>query len=559
MAEAHDAVVVGAGHNGLVAAILLARAGWNVAVLERNETPGGAARTAEVTLPGFKHDLYATGPDSFVGSAFYREFKDDLGAHGLSLLRTEHAVASVFPDGSSLSVSTDARKTQAEISRLSPRDGDAWPELEAWFWRLAPHVLHTLSEPMPSLGTVRALVRARKALGRSGPEQLAQLALQSCGDVTERWFERREVHALFGAWGMHLDLPPSMPGGAFFPLLKVFGGVRNGTNICEGGISRMIDALVSLLRSAGGELVTNADVDRVLVSGSRAMGVTTADGRRFDASRAVIAGVTPAALVQRLLRDVPSIDDGRAAGYRFGPGTLMLHLALDRDVPWAAGEELARYAYVHVGRYADDMNLAYHEARAGLIPRHPTLVIGQPTAVDPSRAPEGHHVLWVEVRMVPSMIRGDVAREITATAWDDAREDVADRALAILEEHAPGVQGAVIGRHVISPLDLERANPNLVGGDNGSGSHQPMQNFLLRPLPGWSRYRTPIDNLYICGAATWPGAGLGAASGYLLGKALTRRGRAGRRRAGAKLLRRVEVELAGIGHDDAVDRLGSLD
>jgi phytoene dehydrogenase-like protein len=158
---------------------------------------------------------------------------------------------------------------------------------------------------------------------------------------------------------------------------------------------------------------------------------------------------------------------------------------------------------------------------AGLLPERPTLVVGQPTAIDPSRAPNGKHVLWIQVRMVPAEIRGDAAGTITSTDWGEAKEAYADRVLSELETYAPGLGKFTLARHVLSPLDLERENPNLVGGDQLTGSHHPFQNFFLRPFPGWSRYRTPVDGLFMCGAGTWPGAGVGAGSGYLLARQLT--------------------------------------
>jgi phytoene dehydrogenase-like protein len=201
---------------------------------------------------------------------------------------------------------------------------------------------------------------------------------------------------------------------------------------------------------------------------------------------------------------------------------MMIHLALDDLPEWRAGPELRDFSYVHIAPYMEQMSLAYQQALAGLLPAEPMLVVGQPTAIDPSRAPEGQHVLWVQVRMVPGRITGDAAAVIPETSWENAKEAYADRVLAIIDRYAPGIADRVLGRSVLSPLDLERSNPNLVGGDSLGGSHHLMQNFVLRPFPGWTRYKTPVDGLYMCGAGTWPGAGVGAGSGYLLGKQLTR-------------------------------------
>jgi phytoene dehydrogenase-like protein len=166
------------------------------------------------------------------------------------------------------------------------------------------------------------------------------------------------------------------------------------------------------------------------------------------------------------------------------------------------------------------MARAYAEATAGLIPAEPVLVVGQPTALDPSRAPDGKHVLWVQVRVLPAVIRGDAAGVIAERDWDAAKDAVADRVIDIIERHAPGLRAKVLGRAVQSPLDLERGNANLIGGDNLSGSHHLDQNFLFRPVAGWSRWSTPVGALHLCGASTWPGAGTGAGSGFMLARRL---------------------------------------
>jgi phytoene dehydrogenase-like protein len=519
---AADAIVVGAGCNGLAAAVLLARAGWTVTVLEREDEPGGAIRTAEATLPGFKHDLYATNLNLFLGGSLFAELGAELARHRFEVVRATRPFGSAFPNGAFVGVSTDEEETLASIRRVSDRDAAGWPELAAWFGRLAPHLFPLLGSPMPSAATVRALWRGWRELGTTGGLDAARLVLQSTRELVEESFESREVQAAVAAWGMHLDFPPDVPGGALFAFLETFASAAHGLALGRGGARTLVDALVSMLREAGGELVTAAEVERIAVGNGVAHRVEVRGGRQYDASRAVIANVTPAVLAQLLGAAAAGDLRRRLERYRYAPGTLMVHLALE-DLPrWFAGDAVRSYAYVHVGPYLEDMSLAYHQALSGLLPERPTLVVGQPTAVDPSRAPEGKHVLWVQARVLPARIRGDAAGEIAATDWDEAKDAYADRVLALLEEVAPGLSGLVLGRHVLSPLDLERANPNLVGGDQLGGSMHAAQNFFLRPFPGWSRYRTPIAGLYLCGAATWPGAGVGAGSGYLLAKELTR-------------------------------------
>jgi phytoene dehydrogenase-like protein len=500
-----DAIVVGAGVNGLGCATLLARAGWRVTVLERADEPGGAIRTAEVTLPGFRHDLYATNLNLFAGSPLFAELRDELVGQGLELVAAGRPFGSVFPRGRFVGVATDPDETAASLAAVSERDAERWRELAARFARIAPHLFPLLAQPMPSLAAARTLWRGRRALGATWPYELARLLGQSTREFAEEHFETAEVRALVAAWGMHLDFPPDVPGGALFAFLESFASAANGMALGKGGARVLVDALVGVLRSRGGELRCAAEVEQVVVERGRATGVELAGGERLVARRAVIANVTPTVLAG-LLADPP----GDAVRYRYGPGTCMVHLALDGPVPWSA-PAAAGSAYVHVAPSLDEMALAYQQAAAGLLPERPTLVVGQPTAVDRSRAPAGKHVLWIQVRVVPG-----------ALDWAREREAFADRVLDQLEEYAPGLRRLVLARHVISPADLERANPNLVGGDQLAGSHHAFQNFFLRPLPGWTRYRTPVERLYLCGAATWPGAGVGGGSGYLLAKRLAR-------------------------------------
>ena len=512
--SASDAVVVGAGHNGLVAAILLAKAGWSVTVLERSDEPGGAIRTTEVTLPGFKHDLYAANLNLFMGSAFFREHGDEVLACGFEPVVAQRPFGSVFPGGRFVGVSTDSAETVAAIRELSEADADAWRELAAWFAAHAGTLFPLLGTPMPSFAAGRVLLAGMRQHGRRWPLELSRLVLQSSRELVEEHFESRELQALVAAWGMHLDYPPDVPGGALFALLETFAGAANGMVLGRGGARSLVDALATMLERNGGTIVCDAEVERIDIAGGRACAAVTADGARHPATKALVANLTPRALFGPLvpLDLLPADFRRRVRGYRYAPGTMMVHLALEELPPWVAGDHVRGWSYVHVGPYLDDMSLAYQQAVAGALPERPTIVVGQPSAVDSSRAPDGKAVLWVQVRVVPRGI-----------PWEEASESYADHVLALLDEYAPGIRDGILGRHVISPLEIERANPNLVGGDQLGGSMHPAQNFFLRPFAGWSRYTTPIDGLYLCGAGTWPGAGVGAGSGYLLGKELTRR------------------------------------
>jgi phytoene dehydrogenase-like protein len=518
----YDAVVVGAGHNGLAAAMHLATKGWSVAVVEANAEPGGAVKTRELTLPGFRHDLCAMNLSMFAGSGFFTAHKDALRAQGLAFAPATECFASVFRDGSYLGVSSDLEKTVAGISRLSSADAQAWRDLVARFGIDAPHIFALLGSSMPSLAAANVVWKAWRERGSAWLFDTLRMLVATPRDFLDARFSHPKVEAMMAAWGLHLDFAPDVAGGALFPYLECMVNQSFGMVIGQGGADTIISAMVGALKAKGGELFLGVPVAEIVTDAGRATGVTLADGRRLEATRAVIANAHPKLVFGKLLGADPARAgfDKSVAAFRAGPGAMMIHLALDGLPDWRAGAELGRFAYVHVAPDLEMMARVYAEASAGLLPAEPVLVVGQPTAIDHKRAPHGKHVLWVQVRVLPAEISGDARAEIAARTWDEAKAPYADRVLDILESHAPGLRRRILGQAVFSPLDLERENPNLIGGDSLSGSHHLDQNFFLRPVAGWSRYRTPVKSLYLCGASTWPGAGTGAGSGFLLAKML---------------------------------------
>jgi phytoene dehydrogenase-like protein len=471
---AFDALIVGAGVNGLAAGTVLARAGWKVLILEAQAEPGGAVRTAEVTLPGFRHDLYATNLNAFAGSALHSEFQNDLKAHGLELVRASKAFCSVFADGDVVGVSTSLEETLADLRRVSPHDAQAWRALVERFKRVGPRVLGLLRHPMPSWAALRALPELR-------------LLTQSSGAFVRAHFDHAKVQALMAVWGMHLDFKPHVAGGALYPYLSCMLAQANGLAVGKGGARNLIDAMVGVLRASGGELRCSSRVDEVILHANSAIGVI-AQGDRIAARRAVIANLTPTVLFDLVKKPLTS------KKYRYGPGTMMIHLALTGLPDWR-DPRAREFLYVHIAPTLESMSA-----------QEPVLIVAQPTVVDLSRAPPGKHVVSIQVRVVPQTMD---------------KEAYADRVIGAVERYAPGLRRKILGRYVISPADLERENPNLVGGDSIGGSHHLDQQFIFRPFLGWSRYRTPVARLYLCGAATWPGAGTAAGSGYLLGRLLT--------------------------------------
>ncbi|MCL4066088.1 NAD(P)/FAD-dependent oxidoreductase [Pseudomonas sp. GX19020] len=525
MSDSYDAILIGAGHNALACALHLAAKGWKVGLFEQASAPGGAVKTGEYTLPGFRHDWAAMNLNLFAGSAFYKDYGQELARHGCTFLPVSKPFASAFPDGTWLGVTTDRAETLARIKAEDPADAEAWAGLIESFPQTAEAIGGILSMPMKFNAIAYFMFKMLRRNKIGGSLDIAQFMAQTPRRFLTKTFRSPKMQALLGAWGLHLDYAPDVAGGGIFPYLEGMVAQNFGMMLGQGGADTIIRAMVAAIEARGGRVECGASVSRILHENGKASGIELADGRRIAAKKAVIAGVAPQALLRLTGATEPRFDKAMT-DYAYAPGTMMIHLAMDSLPDWAAGEELKRFAYIHLAPSLDQQARVYQQAQAGLLPDEPILVVGQPTGQDPSRAPEGKHILWVQVRMVPGEIKGDAAGQITARNWDEATAQMAERALDILERYAPGTRAKILGKRVVSPLDLEAENPNLVGGDQVCGSHHISQNFMFRPARGHSDGSTALKNLHLTGAAVWPGAGTGAGPGYLLARKLA--GRAAR-------------------------------
>lgn len=513
-----DAVFIGAGHNSLACACHLAARGWRVAVYEQAEEPGGAVKTGEYTLPGFRHDWAAMNLSLFAGSSFHADHGTELAKHGLGFAATSHPFATVFPDGRWLGVSNDPALTTARIRGFSEHDAAAWAKLTAAFPDDAEAILSVLGSPM-NLRAIASLGWKTWRKKRARSLDLARFLMMSPRAWLDQTFESAHVKATLAAWGMHLDFAPDVAGGAVFPYLEGMAGQAFGMVLGDGGADTITTAMVKMIKARGGSVHCNTKVTEIRHAAGRATGIILSDGRIIEANNAVIANVSPRALMHLTGGTDDTRYDGILRKFQYAPGTMMIHLAMNALPSWSA-PELKRFAYVHLAPSLDQMARTYTQAKAGLLPDEPVIVCGQPTVVDPSRAPEGKHVLWLQVRMAPGAILGDAKGEIAATDWQGAAEPFADRALDILERYAPGTRSHILGRHVVTPDMLEADNPNLIGGDQVCGSHHLHQNFLNRPARGFADGTTPIRHLYHTGAAVWPGGGTGAGPGTMLARKL---------------------------------------
>ena len=524
-----DAVFVGAGINSLAGAALLSKASWNVCVLERTDELGGCIKTSsDLTAPGFTHEVLASWHPLFAGSAAYAELEGDLDARGLEYLNTELPTGSAFPDGSSVFLTTSLEDNIAELGRQAAGDGAAWEAMFNGFMKNADLSFGVLGTELWSPAGLGLGRQALRRFGRKGLLAYVGTMVSSCRDWLGDTFESDAAHGLLAPWVLHTGLGPDQATSGFMTQVIACALQLGGMPVPKGGCVVLVDGLAGIVRDAGGEVRTGAEVERVLVSNGKATAVRLVGGETIRAARAVIASVTPTQLYGQLLGtgDVPD-DVARAARrYRHGRGEMQIHIAMSEPPDWYGDERLARTAIVHVTSGLDGVSKAVNEAERGLLPAEATIVCGQPMAVDPSRAPEGSWIIWIQLQELPAgLVKGDAAEEIDVrdgTWTEELREDYTDRITARLGRHIQNLERATLERVVLSPADIAALNVNLVGGDIYGGSCALDQNFLFRPLPQAPGHRTPVDNLWHIGASTHPGPGLGAGSGYLVYKALTK-------------------------------------
>ncbi|MET9021955.1 NAD(P)/FAD-dependent oxidoreductase [Actinopolymorpha sp. NPDC004070] len=538
MSDDADAVVVGSGVNGLVAAAEFALAGWSVVLVERNRDIGGFIATEERTLPGYLHDTYSSWQPLFVSGAAYASLGDLLHKHGLEYRNTDGwTTGSVAADGRTTLLHRDPERTVAEFEHCEDR--------AAYLASLA-----FLAENMGSIGGLMsselrspALVRYSAGLvrrsGRHGMEQLLRSVATSGRGYARREYRGPEVDHLLVPWLLHAGLSPDhASGGLTAPLLAAtLHGF--GLPVVLGGAGRFVAAFRLLLDSLGVRVETGTRVERILVQEGRATGVL-AGGRAIRARRAVVASVTPTALYDDLLPEgtVPPAIVEEARRFRYGRAAMQIHVALSGPIGWR-DERLGTIPLVHLSDGSSSTGIACAEAEAGLLPRRPTLVVGQQYVLDPSRVPAGAASLWLQLQEVPHLPRGDAAGELdTASGWTAAlAHGYAKRVLNQIAEHAPDLHDRTRAVDIVTPTDLEARNPNAVDGDPYGGSAELDQSYLWRPLPSAGRHATPVDGLWQIGASTHPGAGLNGASGHVVAKALTEPGRL--TRLGERLARRT--------------------
>ena len=524
--ERSDVIIIGSGINSLVAGALLSRSGQKVLVLERNSQFGGAIKTVTTaTLPGFTHELLSSWHPLFVGGPAYAELKDDLEARGLVYLNTSKPTGVVCNDGSAV-LSTDLALTAAEFDRLG--DGQAWTSMLNDFSAKIDLAFGLLGADLWCRNSLKLLATARKRFGNRGLVATGAELLEPASPWLDRTFSSPVSKALLAPWALHNGLGPDDASSAF--ITKVIGAAVafGGMPVPVGGGIKLVDALASIITDHGGVLMTSADVERVIVQGGRATGVKLKDGREFSAKKSVLASTTPQSLYQDLLKgeSLPPETTQSAEAFRYGRAAIQIHLALSEPPIWKADPALKDVAIVHVLDGMNSLSESVNASNRGYLPKRPTIVVGQPTSIDPSRAPVGKWILWLQLQENPQKILGDLAGEIAPGdgTWNDQRLNAyADRILAQLSEQITNLESATLAKVVLGPVQIEEMNKNLVGGDPYAGDCRIDQYAVWRPLASATGHKTPIKGLWHIGASTHPGPGLGGGSGYLVAKRLIKK------------------------------------
>ena len=513
----YDAIIVGAGHNGLVTACYLARVGWKVLVLERRYIVGGACVTEE-TFPGFKVSTAA-----YVNSLFRKEIIQDLRleSYGLKILERNPSSFTPFPDGRHLLLGPDPTVNHQQIAKFSLRDANAYPAYEAMLERMATVLepLLTMSPPnlvTPGLRDLWTLYRTGKPFQALGPamSEAFEILTAPARQILDRWFESEALKATLATDAVIGAMAsPSTPGTAYVLFHHVMGetnGKRGVWGYVQGGMGGITQSLASAARDLKVEIRCEAEVVKILVRDGTVQGVALANGEECNAP--VIASNADAQVTFTRLLDSKQLPPDFAEAISrisYESASLKINVALGELPNFLAcpGLEPGRHhrGTIHISPDQDYIERAFDDAKYGQPSQRPILECTIPSVVDPTVAPPGKHLMSIFVQYAPYQLRG-------GSTWDDLRESFADRCFALLNEYAPNFQRAVLARQVLTPLDLERTF-NLTGGNIFQGAMTLNQLFACRPVPGFADYHTPIRGLYLCGAAAHPGGGVMGAAG----------------------------------------------
>jgi len=512
---AHDAVVIGAGPNGLVAANRLLDAGWSVLVLEAQEVVGGAVRSDSAVHPDFVHDTFSAFYPLAAASPAIRAFR--LEDHGLRWRHAPAVLGHPQPDGSWAILHRDREVTAKLMEAQCPGDGHAWLETCAEWDRIGHHLVGALLSPFPP---VRSGLGALRRLRSVGGLRFVQSLLSPAVELGRSRFGGESPRLLLAGNAGHSDIPLDAAGSGLMGLLLCMLGQTVGYPVPQGGAGQLTQALARRVETLGGEIRCGARVQHVVVDRGRAIGAVAEDGERFAARHAVIADVVAPNLYGGLVRpeDLPAATMKAMQHFQLDPSTVKVDWALDGPVPWASPPPHAP-GTVHVADSVNQMSEALSQVAAHAVPAQPFLLCGQMTTSDPTRSAAGTEALWAYTH-VPQSTDRDAGDGSIRGVWDrDDCERFADRMQARLESLAPDLSSRTIARRVLGPREMEAMNANLIGGSLNGGTAQIHQELIFRPIPATGRAETPVHNLYLGSASAHPGGGVHGACGMNAAKA----------------------------------------
>jgi beta-carotene ketolase (CrtO type) len=509
MLNSYDAIVIGAGHNGLTCACYLAKAGLKVLVLEQYHTVGGMTVTEEETLPGFWSDIHASGYQLANLSPAPRE----LGLlDRYELIEPEIPFSHAFPSGDIISVHRDIEKTVSDISRYSLKDAGTWRALMNRFLAEKGLITASMFSPPPSFPAAAAYFAASPA----GMEAY-RFSMQSVRSWANQTFEAEATKTLFGSFATFLGASPDDAGGA--ELGWLFASVLQsvGNNLVKGGMNRVTLALAEYLRAHAGEIRTNVLVEKILGDAKRATGVRLMSGEEIPVGEVVVSNVDPGRLVVDMLgaRMVGQEIVTKMEQYEWGDSIFVMFVALDGPITYKAGPAARQSAHVHLTEPSlDFFARVYLQCRGGALPAAPMIVSWNDSAIDPSRAPAGKALMKFVVLSVPYIITGDATGKVAARTWDEAREPYADYLVDLITtDYIPDLKAKILKRVAHSPVDIARRIISAVRGTLGQGACVPYQSGSLRPIPELGQYKTPVSNVYLCSSGSHPGPGVSMAPG----------------------------------------------
>jgi phytoene dehydrogenase-like protein len=522
----YDTIVIGGGHNGLVAAAYQARAGRKVLVLERREILGGCAVTEEL-WPGYR---VSTGAylTSLLQERIVREL--ELPRYGYQVDAKDPAFFSIFPDGRHFFMWQDRAKTLREIAKYSRHDAEVYPAYEDQLERISQVVEKLLLTTPPHfpptvLDVVDYLRLAGKVSGLAAKDivALVKIFTQSAAEFLDEWFESEQVKVTLATDGViGANGGPRSPGTAYILLHHCMGGVaghRGLWGFVRGGMGAVPEAIAASARAKGAEIRTSAAVSKILVRSGRVTGVVLASGEEIDAP-VVASNLDPKLTFLRLLdeKDLEPAFVTAIRNFRIEGTSCKINLALAglpefTAFPGAPGPQ--HRATMHICPNIDYVERAWDDAKYGRPSERPLLEMTVPTMYDPSLAPPGKHIMGIFLQYAPYTLREGT--------WDELREPFGDRVISLIEEYAPNIRGLIEHRQVLTPLDMERRF-GITGGNIFHGEMSLDQMFVMRPVAGWARYRTPVRGLFLCGSGAHPGGGVMGAPGYNCAREMLRRG-----------------------------------